>query len=178
MIAKKIATVFFLFCCLQATAQKIMIGGEETARPLTWDDFKGKPDKESPFFAYTFWNIGTRYDAFQFKGDTVDWKVTVIYELGKDSWKKKDKTSDSLLKHEQDHFDIGRICAAELQSKINSTVFLRSNYQTKITLMVNECISKCKKMNYQYDEETNHGGKRDQQLKWDAFVKEELEKIN
>lgn len=154
-----------------------MIGGEETSRMLTWDDFRGKPDKESSFFAYTFWNISTRYDAFLFKGDTVDWKVTVIYELGKDSWKKKDKTSDSLLRHEQNHFDIGRICAAELQSKIDSTVFLGSNYQSNIHAMVMECIKNCKKMNTQYDQETNHGGNREQQLKWDVFVSAELQKL-
>jgi hypothetical protein len=177
MTMKKIFVGFFLLCCLNASAQKIMVGGEETSRLLTWDDFRGKPDKGSPFFAYTFWTIQTQYDAFRFKGDTVDWKVTVIYALGKDSWKKKDKTSDSLLRHEQDHFDIGRICAAELQSTINSTVFLRSNYQSKIFAMVNECITKCKKMNAQYDEETNHGGNRGQQLKWDAFVSGELQKL-
>jgi hypothetical protein len=174
---KKIFAGFFLLCSINSTAQKIVIGGEDTSRMLTWDDFRGKPDKESPFFAYTFWNISTRYDAFLFKGDTVDWKVTVIYELGKDSWKKKDKTSDSLLRHEQDHFDIGRICAAELQSKINSTVFLKSNYQSKINTLVTECINKCKKMNDQYDKESNHGGNVEQQLKWDAFVREELQKI-
>jgi hypothetical protein len=177
MLLKRIFIGFFLFWTLNVSAQKIMIGGEETTRPLTWDDYKGKPDKESTFFAYTFWTISTQYGDFLFKSDTVDWKVTVVYELGKDSWKKKDKTSDSLLRHEQNHFDIGRICSAELQSKINSTTFLKSNYQVKFNLMVNECISKCKKMNYQYDVETNHGGNREQQLKWDAFVSGELQKL-
>lgn len=155
-----------------------MVGGEETSRLLTWNDFTGKPDKESPFFAYTYWNIQTKYDAFRFKGDTVDWKVTVIYELGKDSWKKKDKISDSLLRHEQIHFDIGRICAAELQATINSTIFLKSNYQSKISELVSDCINKCKQMNSLYDKETNHGGNREQQLKWDAFVSNELKKIS
>jgi hypothetical protein len=32
-------------------------------------------------------------------------------------------------------------------------------------------------MNTRYDEETNHGGSREQQLKWDAFVSGELQKL-
>ncbi len=32
-------------------------------------------------------------------------------------------------------------------------------------------------MNAQYDEETRHGGNREQQLKWDAFVSRELQKL-
>ncbi len=102
MTLKKILCGFFLLFYLNTSAQKIILGGEETSRLLTWDDFRGKPDKDSTFFAFTFWNISARYDAFLFRGDTVDWKVTVVYELGKDSWKKKDKLSDSLLRHEQD----------------------------------------------------------------------------
>lgn len=177
MRVKEILVILLLVFSIETHAQKIMILGEETSRPLTWNDFKGNPDKGSPFFAYTAWTISFSVNPFTFKGDTVNWKVTVLYTFTDESWKKKDKTSDSLLKHEQDHFDIGKICAIELQSRINGTVFLKSDYQQKIRAMVMEAINKCRKMNDEYDKESNHGGNRDQQRKWDAFIAEELKKL-
>ncbi|MGH2553800.1 MAG: DUF922 domain-containing protein, partial [Chitinophagaceae bacterium] len=98
------------------------------------------------------------------------------YELGKDSWKKKENISDSLLRHEQIHFDIGRICASELQSSINSAIFLKSNYQSRLNALVSACLTKCRQMNDRYDQETNHGGNRDQQLKWEASISADLNK--
>src|SRR5688572_4581520 len=108
-------------------AQEIRVNGQPRTPILTWDDFKGKPDKSSPFFAYTYWTINCLYDAFTLKGDTVKWNVKIVLDLTKDSWKKKDKLSDSLLKHEQGHFDVGRICAFEAQSLVSSTVFLKNS---------------------------------------------------
>jgi hypothetical protein len=173
---------FILLCTFFAaaygvSAQKILVNGKEASPQLTWDDFKGKPDKSSPFFAYTYWSITYTYDAFSFKGDTVKWNVQIILDLTKDSWKKKDKLSDSLLKHEQGHFDIGVLCAQECQSLVNATVFLKNtDYLYNLRRIVGNTVEKYKRMNGQYDSETNHGKNRPAQFKWDTFFAEGLKK--
>ena len=176
MFFKMFLPVFFFFFQFQSSAQKILINGEETTRLLNWDDFTGKPDKESKYFAYTYCNITYRYDAFQFKGDTVKWQVFVTMELGKNSWRKKDKVTETLLKHEQGHFYIGTLCAIEMQQKINSTVFFKNDYQTKLNAIIKDVNDKYKKLEQQYDETTNHYANREEQWKWDAFFISELSK--
>jgi len=166
---KKIFSVFLLLCSVQLSAQKIIISGQETSRLLNWDDFTGKPDKEAAYHAYTYWNTSYKFDAFQFKGDTVKWNVVITVELGKNSWKKKDKITDTLLKHEQGHFDIGILCAMEMQQRINATVFMKNNYQATLAAIIKEVVDKYKQMDLQYDAETAHHANRPEQWKWDAF---------
>jgi len=176
MPLKKILSTLTLLYCLQTSAQKTIINGEETSRPLKWDDFTGQPDNASPYFAYTYWNTTYRYDAFVFKGDTVKWQVQVTLELGKNSWRKKDKVTDTLLRHEQGHFDVGTLCVMEMQQRINNTVFLKNNYQAKLSSIIKEVVDKYKKLEVQYDEETNHYANREQQWKWDTFFAEKIKR--
>lgn len=162
----------------QASSQRILKNGIESSPVLTWDDFKGSPDISSPYFAYTYWYVTFAYDAFLFKKDTVDWKVIITVELTKNSWKKMDKISDSLLQHEQGHFNIGRICAMEAQRKVNAAIFLKStNYQEKLKAMVVEIVDKYRLLELKYDEETLHGSNPNEQLKWNSFFRGELSKM-
>ncbi len=177
MLLKYVVAGLLLLCSLRTTAQRIIINGEETSRLLKWDDFRGSPDHGSPYFAFTYWNTSCKYDAFMFKGDTVKWKVQITLDLGQNSWKKKDKVNDSLLKHEQGHFDVGILCAMELQEKINKTIFLRNNYQSKLSTLIKETVDKYKKMDLQYDEETRHYANREQQWKWDAFFDSKITRL-
>lgn len=176
MLIKKLVLALILFCSLQTFAQKIIIHGEETSRLLKWDDFTGRPNMESPYFAFTYWNTTYKYDAFQFKGDTVKWQVQITLDLGTNSWRKRDKVTDTLLKHEQGHFDIGIICSIEMQQKINTTVFLRHNYQAQLSTVIKEIVDKYKQMDLLYDEESNHHANREQQWKWDAFFANKIKR--
>jgi len=94
---------------LSLSAQTIIINGEQTDRPLRWDDFTGTPDYSTNLYAYTYWYVSYQWAPFQFKGDTAKLKVEVSPELERRSWKKADKVSDSLLEHEQGHFNTGRL---------------------------------------------------------------------
>ncbi|MBC7873744.1 MAG: DUF922 domain-containing protein [Ferruginibacter sp.] len=176
MFLKTLLPAIILFSCLTVTAQKIIINGKETSRPLTWKDFPGTPDYDVSYSAFTYWNVTYRYDAFRLIGDTVKWEVVVTLDLGKNSWKKKDKITDTLLKHEQGHFDVGIICAMELQQQINAAVFLKNNYQVKLSALVKEVVDKYKKLDLQYDAETNHHINREQQWKWDALFADKIKR--
>ncbi|MBI5856238.1 MAG: DUF922 domain-containing protein [Sphingobacteriales bacterium] len=174
---KGLLAVLFIFSIQSAgKTQRVIIDGKESSPILTWDDFKGRPDEGSTYNAFTYWYVSYGYDAFQFKGDTAKWKVKVTLELENRSWKKDGKVNDSLLIHEQGHFDIGRICALEVQRKVDNTVFFRSNYAASLKQMVDEIIEKYRKMEKDYDKETDHYHNREQQKKWDNFFMKELDK--
>jgi hypothetical protein len=103
--------------------------------------------------------------------------VQVIYEFTKDSWKKKEHISYTLLKHEQTHFDIGLLCAIELQTELNRIVFFKNNFSSAANRLVMDYVEKVRRLNRQYDEESKHGAIRQAQWKWDEFVKTELQKV-
>lgn len=176
MLFKKLLLSVIILYSVSSFAQHIIIDGKETSRLLTWNDFKGRPDNGVEYHAFTYWNITYKFDAFKFSGDTVKWQVQITVELGTNSWKKKDKITDTLLKHEQGHFDVGIICAMELQERINSTVFFKNDYQSKLSAIIREVVDKYKKMDLLYDEETKHHANREQQWKWDAFFESRIKR--
>ena len=173
-------TRFFLSSCLilllaEARAQTVIIRGEKTSRPLTWDDFTGKPDQQSDLYAYTYWYVTYAWGPFRYSGDTVQWKVEVTLELEPRSWRKQDKVSDSLLAHEQGHFHIGWLFAKAFKKRVDQTVFFRHNYQSMIAGIFREELERFRELEARYDRETRHFHDRAQQKKWDTYLRNELE---
>lgn len=173
---RKLALALLLLCSTAVTAQTVIINGERTTRPLSWDDFMGEPDQSVDLYAYTYWYLSYKWDPFIFSRDTVKWKVDVTLELEKRSWKKGDKVTPALLEHEQGHFSIGRLCAIAFQQRVNNTVFFRHNYTSRIAAIFNEELAKFRKLEVQYDKETDHFHNREQQNKWNLYFKKELDK--
>lgn len=173
---RKLVLAFLLLCGTAITAQTVIINGERTNRPLNWDDFAGEPDQTADLYAYTYWYVSYKWGSFLFSKDTVMWNVEVTLELERRSWKKPDKVTPALLEHEQGHFSIGRLCAAAFQQRVNNTIFFRHNYNTRIAEIFNEELAKYRKLESQYDRETEHFHNREQQKKWDLYFKRELDK--
>ena len=160
-------------------SQKVVIHGKEGDRPLTWDDFKGKPDFDSPYGAYTFTAFQSKGKSFTYRGDTVVWDGPPEYwvELGKDSWVKKEKRSDTLLQHEEGHFTLGKLLVLELNARMRSAIFLKRDYQLKINSIVKEVSDKYRALSILYDKETNHSKNRPEQWKWNTFLAAELQRL-
>jgi hypothetical protein len=152
-----------------------VINGEMTARPLIWDDFKGIPDDNSSFYAFTVWNMKSEVINVKFRKDTVVFSYKAYAELGDSSWIKKGKESDYLLKHEQGHFDIAKLCAKEITETMKRTVFLRSEFPAKFNIVLKEIREKYNIMTWRYDLETNHSKDKANQKKWDYFFQKELQ---
>lgn len=176
MISKTIFVFLFLVITAAASAQKVIISGIEGNRLLQWNDFTGTPDNSNPYFALTFWNINYKFSGVQFDGDKAllnGFEITLQLNP-KESWIKKGKESDELLKHEQGHFDVGVICMKELLKKMAAASFTRTGYQQEIQKLTSETIKKYLDMGKQYDNETNHSIKKDEQKKWNEFFSREL----
>jgi len=152
-------------------SQDVFISGVNKNRPLTWDDLKGAPDRNSSHDAFTVWNITYSLSGISFKGDTI--KVSrFIVKLEfdeKQSWSKPEKQTNILLKHEQGHFDIGLICQREIIKQLNSTVFLKADFQNKIQTIFSSILEKYHLLGVKYDEETDHSKNQAAQDSWNIF---------
>lgn len=175
---KSFCILFFVFISKLTFCQDVVINGVNKNRLLTWDDFTGKPDKTSSHAANTYWNISNSFGRITFKGDTaVINGFSCKLELNeKFSWVKKEKQTPTLLKHEQGHFDIGLLCQLEIIKQFNSTVFLKTGFQSKIQTLFSAIMEKYRLLGIKYDEETNHSKNQELQDNWNNFFVKELNK--
>jgi Bacterial protein of unknown function (DUF922) len=175
---KKIICLFVILSFFENTfCQDVLINGSTTYRLLTWDDFSGKPDKDSPFQANTYWGINYSFNGVDFAGDTAKFKnlaVTLKFDETK-SWVKEGKQIPYLLKHEQGHFDIGLICQKEIIKAINNTVFFKADFREKLRTIFTDTMKKYHLMQLQYDEETDHSKNEANQQKWNDFIAKALQ---
>jgi hypothetical protein len=176
---KKSCLLFLaLLICLSGFCQKIIINDQETNRKLTWSDFTGQVDQSSPFFAYTFYNIKTKWSNIRIIGDSVNignFEITLELDPTK-SWSKNDKVTPELLIHEQGHFNLGILAMKEMLDRLKESKFTKSNYITGLQNIVSEALKKYNNMSVQYDEETHHSDNKQEQIKWNDFFSKNLPK--
>ncbi|MEJ7913216.1 MAG: DUF922 domain-containing protein [Chitinophagaceae bacterium] len=168
-----------LFSISVSNAQQVIINGLEGNRPLVWSDFKGKPDPASVYYALTGFNVGYNMPQMKVTRDSVPLDGFVVrLELdAKKSWVKKGKQTPALLKHEQGHFDIGRLAQMELVDILKGTKVLPSQLSATVGKIFNTTLAKYNRMGIQYDAETNHSIKQAEQDRWDLFLQNELARM-
>lgn len=163
---------------MQAQSNDLKITWNEEAR-LTWDDFQGVPLEETPFHANT--NTGLSY-SWGLKGTSQSMELeyhveTFFYpEL---SWVQSDSKNDHLLKHEQLHFDISELHARKLRKLLANVDASKLNKDSKEYL--NKLYQKVDKersaMQNTFDKESDHSLNVEAELRWQQFVKQELDKF-
>ena len=108
--------------------QEIIINGGKTERLLTWDDFKGRADKSTGYYAETQWELS--FGKIGFRSDQEiplkDLVLTLKFNEKK-SWVVRGKETPELLKHEQGHFDIAEIYARKIRKKLQATKLHKKN---------------------------------------------------
>ncbi len=175
---KKIICLVFTFAFFKNTfCQDVIINGSNKYRLLTWSDFSGKPDKNSPYQANTYWGLNYSFKGVDFIGDTIKLKgfsATLTFNEKK-SWVKEGSQTNSLLKHEQGHFDIGLICQKEFISSINNTIFFKAGLNEKVQSIFTGIMKKYHAMQLKYDEETDHSKNRQNQEKWNEVIAKSLQ---
>ena len=139
---------------------------------LKWTDFQGKIDSNSKFWAVS--NPGIKYFL---SANEDSFSVNVIcFFIKSRSWSKL-KSSDTLLMHEQAHFDIAELFARKLRKYFSEYKF---NYPTigkdiDNLFLLNK--QERTKMDNLYDKETDFSRNRKQQLLWIKKLKTELNKL-
>jgi predicted secreted Zn-dependent protease len=89
---------------------------------------------------------------------------------------KKGRESAELLKHEQGHFDIGRLCQLELIAQLEKAVVLPADISTSVGRIFSTTMDKYQKMGLRYDAETAHSINKVAQVEWDSLLAAELKR--
>ena len=150
----------------------------DPAKPLTWSDFKGKPDNHH--FGGAVTASGYAFDAdIKMEGRVVYLNIGVFtFFSKKNSWKKPGISSDYHLLHEQHHFDITRISAENFINAVAKAKFTKDNYQQLMTSLFDQSYEECNRLQEQYDYETEHSVNREKQLIWNDKIADMVRQLS
>lgn len=145
---------------------------------LTWDDFQGSDNGQSPFSAqsnciYTLKTIPS------FSNDTL-YVTEVLHACftKKASWVKDDSHQDSLLMHEQLHFDLCELYGRKFRKRLSEQSLSLLKFDDEIKRIFEATWKEYSTAQQLYDAETEHGIIREKQDQWINNVREELEEIS
>tara|TARA_R110000868_G_scaffold149463_2_gene371909 strand:+ start:498 stop:1061 length:564 start_codon:yes stop_codon:yes gene_type:complete len=139
---------------------------------LKWSDFKGKEDKSQKLSALSKISIPYTYSS----DGEVDLTLNLSTVFVKDeSWYKKGKENNVLLGHEQLHFDIAEIHRRIIVKTVLSTKFSAENYESELKQLISKIWDEdYRKMQDQYDAETNYARLFRSQKEWMEIVATKL----
>lgn len=136
---------------------------------LTWNDFKGRPDRLNTYAASTSSGISHGY-SINHKGYLVkedSWVKAYFYP--RLSWFRPQKVTAKTLRHEQTHFDISELHARILRKKIAQFTFSHRSKQ-EIKAIYKEVESSRHKMQEAFDKETRHSMNSEAEAAWERKV--------
>jgi hypothetical protein len=131
---------------------------------LSWSDFKASPDTTVDFGAIS--HIGINYKLKQIN-DTVLIKIVCCFKPCL-SWSKV-KNSDTLLIHEQGHFNIAEYFRRLFIKRIFEQQFDSQNMGNIISKIYSNISSEEDLFDKQYDNETDYSKDRKQQNYWTQY---------
>ena len=137
--------------------------------PLKYEDFKGVRNSDS-LYAATMSGIGYRTEI---KGDSL-WLIFNAKFDRDSSW--MTIKAESLLKHEQLHFDITELSLRYFYLKSRNLKLYRSRIQIQLDSVYNASDNINNSLQSKYDDDTDHGTDSAQQQKWQNYIEEELKK--
>lgn len=146
-------------------------------RKLTWKDFQGAIPPNVPWGAITA--SGFSFDS-DMTDDGINLDITVgvyTFFIKHDSWKKPDINSAYHLEHEQHHFDITRLYAAQLVNEIKKAHFTADNYKKLLNSIFDKVYDENTAMQHEYDAETKNSMDVDKQIEWNQKISGEIENI-
>ena len=142
---------------------------------LTWDDFKGKPVKGSPIAADT--DSGFELRSSYNSNDHLLVIDLQTYFIKNKSWYKPEKKSETLLKHEQGHFDISELFTRKLHENIIEEKINEKNISQRITQLNEKYTYELHKYQDLYDKETEHSINEKKQMEWNEKIAKELKEL-
>ena len=143
----------------------------DPAAKLTWGDFQGKVDPNSPFSASTVSGIVYK---FRLSGDGYSDSITAVF-YRRESWVRIPR--DGALLHEQGHFDITEIFARRLRKRLQSFIPKRGSLGRQLKKLYDEVEAERVAMENLYDMETKHSADGERQAEWSERIRKELKEL-
>ena len=137
-------------------------------RPLTWEDFRGVPNRADSFVAST--NSGISFSfSFSERNGVANIQYTVVSNFYPDlSWYRPERVTQYILEHEQTHFDISELHARKLRNALSSLSHDRG-FKEK---------AERRAMQTQYDKESDHSNVKEMEYQWRTKVAQELNALD
>ena len=137
-------------------------------RKLVWKDFTGKAVANTDNAALTSSSINFK---FGYGSSGLTYSINCQFDKSR-SWVKV--KSDYILAHEQGHFDIAEIHARKLKKALSSYTYKESTASADINKLYENIMKQHHVMQNEYDRETDHSRKNDQQSAWLKKIASEL----
>ena len=147
---------------------------------LTVNDFLGAPRANAGgVVAYTNCTIDFKYEVSNRGGNYILNAIVNLILNNNRSWLDRGRVASremmaEILKHEQGHYLIAYLEQQELLRQIGKTRFSR-NYRYEAMEIFNRIDGRYKRLNADYDEDTQHMTNRQQQNSWDLYFQKRLE---
>lgn len=177
----RLFVIFISFFALTACVSRKKLRKEFTvATSLTWDQFKGEVPANTKFDAYSF-TLGPMMFC-----DSVNYSAKgkpackVFFRFAETrSWVNRNSASyqhDStrLLTHETGHYRISIIWTKQFHDFLNTFKFDTSRFTYQLDSVQFIWLSKVLNRHTLYDNETRHYTNREEQLRWDQMLIDEL----
>ncbi len=140
-------------------------------RKLTWNDFIGKPDKNSPNAALTSSAINID---FTYGTDGLKYNLRCRFNKNT-SWVKV--KNDYILSHEQGHFDITEIFARRLYKALKEYKYNDATVKDDVNRIYDNSMHQLHDTQVQYDRETNSSLNTVKQAEWLKKISDELNEL-
>ncbi|HRH66252.1 MAG TPA: hypothetical protein PLU53_08145, partial [Bacteroidia bacterium] len=144
---------------------------------LNWEDFKSPVDRNSPFSAQSHCLFD--YKAVpSFNNQVMVLTISLFACFAKkSSWVQADKKQESLLAHEQLHFDICELYIRQLRKKISGIKLDILEADNQLKVLFEEAWKGYQEAQNLYDEETEHGIIADKQESWAVKISAQLSNL-
>ncbi|MFD1064091.1 DUF922 domain-containing protein [Winogradskyella litorisediminis] len=167
--------LFFSIGCFAQKADDITFSWDEN-RPLTWEDFQGKPVKNTDAAALTASGISFGFSIGKTGNKITEFTADVeCLFYPEESWYKPNEADAHILKHEQLHFNITELHARKFRKHISELQPSR-HLQNQLNKIYKAISQASYEMQQQYDEETNHSINKEKQAEWQSFITEQLKR--
>jgi Bacterial protein of unknown function (DUF922) len=169
-VSKMLHIYFFVFSSLHLTLQQEDRIYWSEKQKLTWFDFLGNSMDKTELAAYTISGISFSPVV---KGDSLILSVVCYFDRNNSTVKPECLTSH-ILNHEQKHFDLTEIYARKLRKSILEYKFNKQTLKVDLANLFNKALDELDKEQDIYDAETRHSKEKEEQLKWDQKIKDQL----
>lgn len=142
-------------------------------RPLTWADFKARPNSDR-LAALTSSTIDTKVGCVDYEFSA---QVKAMFTPS-ESWLRVPATATpALLRHEQLHFDLTEYHARKLRQKLSLARLDCEHLQPAFGTITKAAYLEWQREEARYDGETNHGLNQPKQQYWEQQVQQKLQQL-
>lgn len=175
---KKFLSIVLVLMSISTYSQKDEKIAWNENSALTWEDFRAEPDKTADYVASTNSGISYTWNYSTASGEPVLEHEVITNFYPNLSWVKDLDPEDSahILAHEQLHFDISELFARKLRKALDEYEIGR-NIRLDLKKIYSDIERKREEMQRLYDLETSHSQNREEEIKWQKLIAQQLKQL-